>query len=243
MNALMLSLLAVGSTSAGGLCALVLRQRLPGVLGFSAGVLLGVVAFDLLPESLAQSRRLGGDGQAALIALVVGFVLFHALGKLARRHHADGGGHAHTPRAGLLPAAALVAHSVFDGAGIGLAFQVSPAVGLSVALAVIAHDFCDGLNTVGLMLLHRHGTASAMGMLALDAVAPMLGAAATFTFSVPPEWLVLALGFFAGVLLHIGALDILPRAHARAGPAALPRLTALTAAGLVFVYSMVRWAD
>ena len=42
---------------------------------------------------------------------------------------------------------------IMDGVGIGLAFQVSNAVGIVVAVAVIAHDFCDGLNTVGLMLL------------------------------------------------------------------------------------------
>ena len=43
-----------------------------------------------------------------------------------------------------------------DGVGIGLGFQVSPAVGLLVAVAVISHDFTDGMNTITLMLNHKN---------------------------------------------------------------------------------------
>jgi hypothetical protein len=42
MNAVLFSLAAFISTSAGGLCALGLRAHLHLVLGFTAGVLLGV---------------------------------------------------------------------------------------------------------------------------------------------------------------------------------------------------------
>ena len=220
MNPLWLSLATLISTAAGGLCALRLRARLHLLLGFSAGVLLGVVAFDLWPESLEQSRRLSGDGQIAMVALVAGFVLFHGLKRFVLGRHAHGDdGAAHGQRAvGTVSTLALVGHSAMDGVGIGLAFQVSPAVGITVAIAVIAHDFCDGLNTVSLMLLHRHSTRSALRMLALDAVAPVLGAASTLAFSVPPTLLAPYLGFFAGFLLYIGVSDILPQAYSRAGP-------------------------
>jgi len=40
------------STMLGGLFALRNRDRLHWILGFTAGVLLGVVAFDLLPENI-----------------------------------------------------------------------------------------------------------------------------------------------------------------------------------------------
>jgi ZIP family zinc transporter len=241
---LWLSLATLLSTTAGGLCALRLRERLHLVLGFSAGVLLGVVAFDLLPESLEQSRRLNGDGQATVVALVAGFLLLHGLKKFVlprHTHQAHDASHPHRA-AGVLQSLALVGHSVMDGVGIGLAFQVSPAVGVTVAIAVIAHDFCDGLNTVSLMLLHRHTPRNALRMLALDAVAPVLGAASTLAFSVPPGVLVPYLGFFAGFLLYIGAADILPQAHLRAGPAAATSLVGLTALGLAVAYGLMRAA-
>lgn len=244
MDALWLSLASVVSTTAGGLCALHLRARLHLLLGFTAGVLLGVVAFDLWPESLEQSRRSGGDGQAALLALVAGFVLFHGLRRfvLGRHAHGDDGSAHGQRRVGTVSTLALIGHSVMDGVGIGLGFQISPTVGVTVAIAVIAHDFCDGLNTVSLMLLHRHGTRSALRMLALDAVAPVVGAASTLAFSLPQALLSHYLGFFAGFLLCVGATDILPQAYARAGRAAAMNLAGLTGLGVLAMYGVVQLA-
>jgi ZIP family zinc transporter len=187
---------------------------------------------------------LSGDGQIAMVALVAGCVLFHALKRsvLGRHAHGDGGAAPAQRAVGAVSTLALVGHSAMDGVGIGLAFQVSPAVGITVAIAVIAHDFCDGLNTVSLMLLHRHSTRSALRMLALDAVAPVLGAASTLAFSAPPTLLAPYLGFFAGFLLYIGVSDILPQAYSRAGPAAAINLAGLTGLGVLAIYGVVHWA-
>ena len=243
MNPLWLCLATLVSTTAGGVCALCLRERLHWVLGFSAGVLLGVVAFDLLPESLEHSRRLGDGGQMALGALVAGFVLFHGLKKLLSHshHHTGDPSHGHR-RVGVLSSLALAGHRVMDGVAVGLGFQVSAAVGAAVAVAVIAHDFCDGLNTVSLMLLYRHTRRNALRMLALGAVAPTLGAASTLLFTVPGALLAPYLGLLAGVVLHIGVSDILPQAHARAGPAATMNLAGLTGLGVLCMYAVQRWA-
>jgi ZIP family zinc transporter len=219
VNAILLSLVAFCSTLAGGLFALRFRDRLPLVLGFAAGALLGIVCFELLPESFEGSRRLGGGGEAALLALVCGFLACHGLRKFVRPRaaHGEGYAHHHDPRAGVLSAAALVGHSFMDGAGIGLAFQVSPSVGFTVAIAVIAHDFCDGLTTVSVMLMHRNTAGHTLAMLVMGAAAPVLGAASTLAFHVPAEALVLYLGFFAGFLFYVGAFDILPHAMRAAG--------------------------
>src|SRR5262249_61336035 len=93
-----------------------------------------------------------------MVALVGGFLLFHAVAKLLLIHRGQETSYAdhHHPDLGVLSALALVAHSFVDGMGIGLGFQVSSRVGLVVATAVIAHDFADGLNTVGLMLGHHN---------------------------------------------------------------------------------------
>jgi len=242
MNAFLLSLATFFSTFAGGLFALRFRDRLHLVLGFAAGVLLGVVAFDLLPESFALSHRLGGDGQLAMLALAGGFLLLHAVEKFVLVHEVQEASYAphRHPNAGIVSALALTAHSFMDGVGIGLAFQVSNAVGLTVAIAVVAHDFCDGMNTVSLMLAHRNTTERALGMLVLDAVAPILGATSTFVYNMPAEVLVVYLGFFAGFLLYIGVSDILPQAHSRAGASASASLISLTALGASLIYVVMR---
>jgi ZIP family zinc transporter len=80
-------------------------------------VLLGVVAFDLLPEIFELSARRGSDGHPAMVALVVGFLLFHGLEKFMLVHsvHEDDYAQHRHPRVGVLSALALIGHSFMDG--------------------------------------------------------------------------------------------------------------------------------
>jgi zinc transporter ZupT len=238
MTALLLSITTFFSTLAGGLMALKLRGRLHFVLAFTAGVLLGVVAFDILPEIFRLAQERAVEATASMVALVIGFLLFHSFEKFVLIHHAheaDYASHRH-PQVGFFSALALAGHSFMDGVAIGLAFQASSTVGVAVAIAVIAHDFCDGLNTVSLMLVHRNTERRSIAMLLLDASAPVLGAACTLFVHVPPVALIVYLGFFAGFLLYIGAADILPEAHSQAGPRAAIGVMALTALGAALMY-------
>jgi len=108
-----------------------------------------------------------------------------------------------------------------------------------VAIAVISHDFTDGMNTVTLMLSHKNTDKKAKVFLFLDAIAPVLGAFSTLFFKVPPYFLTLYLGFFAGFLLYIGASDILPEAHSKESSYKLMGLTIL---GVIFIFFVSRLA-
>lgn len=242
MNVLIFSLTAFICTSAGGLLALRFRDHLHLILGFTAGVLLGVVSFDILPELFALAGEHALDPGHAMIALVVGFLLFHSAEKLTLIHHAQEDQYAehHHPQVGLMSALALVGHSFMDGVGIGLGFQVSNAIGVAVAVAVIAHDFADGLNTMSLMLAHNNTTRRALLLLALDALAPLVGALSTLFFRLPAGVLSLYLGFFAGFLLYISAADILPEAHSRRRSGLTIVMTVL---GTIFIFVVTRFAE
>ncbi|KPV50440.1 hypothetical protein SE17_26940 [Kouleothrix aurantiaca] len=242
MGVLFFSLTAFVFTAAGGLLALRFRDHLHLILGFTAGVLLGVVSFDILPEVFALSAEHGLDPTRAMIALVVGFLLFHSAEKLTLIHHAQEENYAehHHPQVGLISALALVGHSVMDGVGIGLGFQVSSTIGVAVAVAVIAHDFADGLNTMSLMLAHRNSTRRSLVLLGLDAVAPLLGALSTLFFELSPGILALYLGFFAGFLLYISAADILPEAHSQRRSAVTILMTVL---GALFIFVVTRFVE
>jgi ZIP family zinc transporter len=238
---ILVSLLAFLSTFVGGITAVRNIKRLHYVLGFTAGVILGVIAFDLLPEIFKLVNANHIDPTRPMIALVVGFLVFHIIEKNLMMHHAhetEYGKHKH-PQVGMLSALALSGHSFLDGIGIGLGFQVNNTVGIAVALAVIGHDFADGLNTVTLMLNHKNPIKRATKFLLLDAIAPVLGAASTLLFSVSDANLVIYLGFFTGFLLYIGASDILPQAHEENSSR---RTIALTVLGAVLMFAVTRAA-
>src|ERR1035437_9090072 len=104
MSAILFSLFAFFSTCVGGLFALKFRDRLHFILSFTAGVLLGVVAFDILPEIFALAHEQQIDAIEAMVALVVGFVFFHGLEMIVLVHHvheADYPAH-HHPQVGVL---------------------------------------------------------------------------------------------------------------------------------------------
>lgn len=245
MSAILFSIATFFSTFGGGLFALKFRDRLHFILSFTAGVLLGVVSFEILPEVFKLAHEQGIDATWAMVALVVGFLLFHSFEKLVLIHHVHEDDYAahHHPQVGVLSALFLAGHSFMDGVGIGLGFQVSKSVGILVAIAVISHDFCDGLNTVSLMLVNRNTTRRSIAMLLLDALAPILGAASTLVIHVSPSTLMLYLGFFAGFLLYIGASDILPEAHSQNRPAITLRLIGLTFLGALVMFFASRIAE
>ncbi len=223
------------ATLIGGLIGLKWKDKRHITLGFTAGVLVAVVAFDIFPEIFEMVTVNGFDIKTPMIALIAGFLIFHIAEKLLLIHHAHEGqygAHKH-PTVGVLSASALIAHSYIDGLGIGLGFHISIVTGFAIAIAVLAHDFSDGLNTVSLMLVHENSKKKAFYFLLFDAIAPVLGGLSVLFFTVSPFALVLYLGFFAGFLLYIGAADILPEAHSQDSSISTVVMTIL---GVLFVY-------
>ncbi len=227
------------STFLGGLFAVKFKDKLHFIMAFAAGIILGVVSFDIFPEIISQINLNSFRAIDPMIALVAGFLIFHILEKTILIHHSheeDYSAH-HHPQVGVLSALALIGHSVMDGVSIGLGFQVNTVVGLLVTIAVISHDFTDGMNTITLMLNNKNSLKKSIMFLGLDAVAPILGAVSTLFFHLPPYYLVLYLGFFAGFLLYIGASDILPEAHSKHSSYPLIGLTIL---GVIFIFLITR---
>lgn len=240
MEAILFSIATFFSTFFGGLFALRFKQRLHLIMSLTAGVLVGVAFFDILPEMFHLTQEAHLDITPGLIMVVGGFLLIHVLEKLAIIHHSheeEYAVHKH-PTVGLISASGLSFHSFLDGVGIGLGFHVSAGVGVVVALAVIAHDFSDGLNTVTLMLTHKNTSRKALLLLFVDAIAPVIGALSTYLFAIPTHILLLYLGFFAGFLLYIGASDLLPEAHSEHSSWYMLLLTIL---GAAFIFIVTRF--
>jgi ZIP family zinc transporter len=237
---ILIALAAFCSTMLGGLFALRLKDNLHLILGFSAGAVIGVAFFDLMPEAIAL---VGQDHEPAFVTAIIalGFALYLALDRLfvLHRHHEDDPhGHAHAER-GVWGASTLSLHSFLDGVGIGLAFKVSPEIGLVVAAAVLAHDFSDGINTVNMILKNGGERRKALRWLIVDAVAPVAGVLVTLLFSVSEEHLGILIALFAGFFLYIGASDLLPESH-HEHPKRWTTISTLV--GMAVLYTIIKFA-
>ncbi len=213
------------STLIGGLVALRLRDKLHLILGFSAGAVIGVAFFDLLPEAVNFGVKLHSPG-VILSFTALGFLSYLVLDRILLFH---GGG---ASRGGVA-AGVLCCHSLLDGVAIGLAFQASHAIGVVVTIAVLTHDFSDGVNTMNVVLKNRGDRSRAFRWLLLDAVAPVLGVAATLMLRLAGDQFGIALALFAGFFLYIGASDLIPESY-HAHPKFLT--TAMTLAGAAVMY-------
>ncbi|MBI2476531.1 MAG: ZIP family metal transporter [Candidatus Taylorbacteria bacterium] len=230
------------ATLLGGLFALRFKDRLHLILGFSAGAVVGVAFFDLLPEAI----DLGGAhyGVPAITSIVaLGFIFYMLLDRLMVFHsHSHGDEHyaLHSPPRGKIGAGSFAIHSFLDGVAIGLAFKVSPSVGVIVAIAVLTHDFSDGINTVNLIIKNQGESREAFRWLVADALAPVLGVLSTLFFTLPASTLGLVLAVFTGFFLYIGASDLLPESH-HAHPTIWT--TAMTVLGVAVLYAAIKLAN
>jgi ZIP family zinc transporter len=213
------------STLLGGLLALKLRDKLHLILGFSAGAVIGVAFFDLLPESIDLVEQF--HSHATILAFAALGFLFYLLLDRIMVFHGDA-----MPR-GSIAAGMLCLHSLLDGVSVGLAFQTSREIGIVVAIAVLTHDFSDGINTMNMVLKGRDGRADALRWLMVDALAPVAGVISTAFFTLPRNAFGTALALFAGFFLYIGASDLIPESY-HAHPRFLT--TAMTLAGAAVLY-------
>ena len=210
---ILIGVATVIATLLGGLFALRFRDQLHLILGFSAGAVVGVAFFDLLPEAINLATP--SYTIATITSFVaLGFTLFLSLDRLVSLHFRDEEKFNNPSHSrGKLAATGFSIHSFLDGVGIGLAFKVSPVVGGVVAAAVLAHDFSDGINTVNVILKGEGNRQSAFRWLAVDAIAPAVGVLVTLFFTVPEPTLGLILAVFTGLFLYIGASDLVPESY------------------------------
>jgi len=235
---ILIALATVIATVCGGLFAMRFKDKLHLILGFSAGAVIGVAFFDLLPESLELGKQIYSLSFITSI-VALGFLVFMMLDRLLsfHDHSEDCDNKRHNGRLG---AGSLSLHSLLDGVAIGLSFNVSQSVGIIVAIAVLAHDFSDGINTVGMILKSKGSRKETFVWLGIDSIAPVIGIISTYFFTLSQTSLGLLLALFCGFFLYIGASDLLPESH-HGHPARWTSLT--TFMGALCIYIVVRFVS
>jgi ZIP family zinc transporter len=218
--AIALAALTAVATTLGGFLAIKVKDRLHLVLGLSAGLLLGLVAFDLLPEIFEMNTDSLGGVPVVSVALVTGFLLLHFAEKIFGSHEPANSDYGHDHEhsinmAGTLGAFAMAGHVFLDGLALGLAFQVSNSLGYAVFIAILAHAFSDGLNTVSLLVKSGHWTKTSFLLLGADAVMRVGGAALATNITFSEPLMAIYLAAFSGFVIYLATSHILPEAHSR----------------------------
>jgi ZIP family zinc transporter len=241
MLVIALAATTVLATFSGGMLALRAKDRFHLVLGLSAGLLLGLVGFDLLPEIFEMNTNNLIGVRTTSVALIAGFLSLHFIEQFAGSHEPAESdyGHEHTHAveiAGTVGAIAMAGHIFLDGVALALAFKVSNALGYAVFIAMIVHAFSDGLNTVALLIKTGQWRSRGKYLLAVDAVARVGGAAIGSALTISDSNLAIYLALFSGIVIYLATSHILPEAHSK-HPSKVTMLATL--AGVVIMWTVV----
>jgi zinc transporter ZupT len=237
---ILLLIVPVLSTLAGGLLAFRFRHSLSILTSVGAGLLLGAAFLDLFPEAISlgvvapvSAANVLGIG---LLSFLFFFALDSALEALAERWETP-----NTPRRlmGRLGGAMLIFHSFRDGMAIGLSYAASHAAGYAVAVGIAAHDLGDGMNTVILTTAGEPPRRADYWFLAADSIAPLLGGLLTvwWTFSVRSSVVLLAVA--AGFFIQMATSNFLPQARLNQASRKYILPSVIFGAGLIYLANLL----
>ena len=183
------------------------HEQLQFLISLSAGIILGVVSFDLLPQSLELSGHF-------FEAVVVGFVLLLTLEKFVLIHPHETEELAGR-RSGFAAYAGISLHALLDGVALASSVMM-PALGPAVVYAILAHKIPDTFSLSSILIFFGfHRRQVLLLVLIFSLVTPLGGAIAMVALQhASPNVLGLAVGVAAGTFLFIATSDLLPHAHA-----------------------------
>jgi zinc and cadmium transporter len=176
---------------------------------FSAGFVIALAVIEAIPEAVARHPRSAG------LVVLLGYLLVHLTQHtLAPHFHFGEETHtvsAHARRAAI---AGLVLHTFFDGVAIASGFLVAPAVGALFFLAIALHKVPEGVAIASLVLASGGTARGAYYAAAIMGLATVLGAVLTGASSILAEY---GLALSAGVMLYVGASNLVPEFQQRRG--------------------------
>jgi zinc transporter ZupT len=215
------------------------QRRARIIVPFSAGVLLGVAAFGLLPElALAagwtRSLGLAGLGYGALI--VIDRFLYPICPTCAHDHdHRGCADELHGLAVPLIAAAAI--HSFLDGWSVATAQFAAP-LGLRVAvpLAVALHKIPEGMALGGIVRATMHSRLAALAWCVIAEGATLVGGVCALAMAphLGTAWILYPLGLTGGWILYLGYHAVHSEWKLRGpAPAFVPALTGVAGAAAI----------
>ena len=177
------------------------------ILPVAVGVFLGVVFFELIPETLTASPT---QGPFAIMLGFLGFYLLSHFLETFHHHHFDQNDTCSKNGAQKLLIGDAV-HNIADGVIIASAFMINPMVGILTTVGIALHEIPQEIAEFGVLLHAGYTRHKALLYNFLSATTIVLGVLLTylFTFSLGNIMYILT-GVAAGNLLYIATADLIP---------------------------------
>ncbi len=226
----------IGGTGLGGVASVFFRclpsRTYSVVLGFSAGVMLSVVAFDLMPEAIEA-----GGLQYAIPGILAGVILISLLDLLPHTHFMTSDRESSRfIKAGVIVGLGIAMHNLPEGLAIGAGYTSDAALGVGLGLVIAVHNFPEGMAMACPMVIGGLGPWRVIGATVLAGLPMGIGALLGAVLgAMSPAFLAVCLGFAAGAMLFVTCDELIPDAQELAsGHSGTFGIVAGVLAGIVF---------
>ena len=177
------------------------------ILPTAVGVFLGIVFFELIPETLEASHEWGP------MMIMIGFLGFYLLSHfLDTYHHHHFDGHDECVKNGarkLLIGDAI--HNLADGIVIASAFMIDPSIGILTTIGIALHEVPQEIAEFGVLLQSGYSKKQALFYNFLSSLTVVIGTLITYFFATSLDgYLFVFTGIAAGNLLYIATADLIP---------------------------------
>ncbi len=201
-------------TGIGGILALGLgkpgKRILSLVLGFSAGIMLAIVCFDLLPEAFERASFLIG-----LIGIIMGVLMIILIDEVIHSHGDNKAVHGKSfVKMGLLIGLGVALHNFPEGLAIGSGFMATRELGIGISIVIALHNIPEGISMAAPMrvggisklkvVLYTLIVGLPMGIGAL--IGALLG-------EISQGFIAFCLAFAGGTMLYITCGELIPNSN------------------------------
>ncbi|WP_432406965.1 ZIP family metal transporter [Wukongibacter sp. M2B1] len=198
-------------TGVGGILALGLgkpgKRILSLVLGFSAGIMLAIVSFDLLPEAFERASFPVG-----LIGIATGVLMIILI---------DEGIHSHEDnevirgkgfiKMGFLIGLGVALHNFPEGLAIGSGFMATRELGIGISIVIALHNIPEGISMAAPMRIGGMSRLKVVLYTLLVGLPMGIGAmVGAFLGDISQSFIAFCLAFAGGTMLYITCGELIP---------------------------------
>ena len=220
-------------TTIGGLIGVFSKRNsnkfLSFVLAFASGLMLAVICFDLIPDSIEISSV-----YVTILGIILGIIIMvlcdnlvqNIFSKKVNINNSYGKkGYLNKKnskkaidigllKTGIIVSIGLALHNIPEGLAIGSGFDSSTSLGLSLALAICLHDIPEGISMAVPMKNGGMNPIKVMFYVILSGIATGIGALiGAIVGNISRQVIAVCLSFAAGAMLYIVTGELIPEAN------------------------------
>lgn len=189
------------------------RKFMGTLLGFTGGIMLAVVCFDLMPHAFEIGGMVIGFA-GILIGVVAVFLADSIMPEMPDVKSVSGGLSKSFIKSGILLGLGIAFHNLPEGLAIGSGFAAANSMGLSLAIVIGLHDMPEGIAMAVPLRIGGYNRLKIVLYTILAGIPTGIGAlVGAILGDISPVFVSLCLGFAGGAMLYITCGELIPKTH------------------------------